>query len=88
MLNTDELLYAAMIPLGVSQTVGRLGPIKVPRAPSCSGLDVGAIMGFVLSAGSVCFFAVAVLNPQTGRLADAHDVLCGGNQHFVFTMNG
>eukprot|EP00966_Prymnesium_polylepis_P149473 3453228-Prymnesium_polylepis.1 len=82
-INTDELIFDSLAPLGTKHLVRRLRPMPIRRAAWC-GIDRATL---VATSGSIftvlaAYFILVV--PQTTQLEEARDVLCGGSQQFVY----
>ena len=76
-------IFMAMGPGRVKQLVANIAPLPCSTCPSCSGLDVWAVLSTLFALCGPLSFISVLLMPQTLMLVNARDALCGGNTQFV-----
>ena len=87
-IDIDDMLYEVLSPRRVKRLMSRIRGLPIESPVVCQGIDLVAF-GCAMSLGVVLVSCYALLQaPFKNLLLEAKDALCGGEIHFVYTVDG
>jgi len=85
-MDIDELIFSSLAPHSTRDFVRNLKPFKSPPRMQYRGIDAQTTFITFATVACLCYAVTSILMPEIRKLDVIEDLICGGNQDFVYMV--